>query len=381
MRTLLLLVALAACVAAIYRTVSRRHQRATSIASFVLSSGGRVTVASWPQGAERVITSTSAPGAMDRVVEVSLRALDWRRLCRWRPVELSNQVDFEPIVLLLGRRPLHIPHTPDDDTVVNRLVQLPHLTRLSCRLSDVSSKGFAIIGKMDTLEFLDLSGTDVSDSDLLHVSNLQGLKYLSVGGTAITDTGAEHLKSLRKLEVLDLGGTDVSDAVFDWLYELPALTHVYLDDTDVETVNLTRMESLKYLTVRASPVRHVRLPAACKIESLDLAYTNVSDRSVNLGGRACRIERLDVVGTGVSLPGLVASGALCCVRELSVSASACSDGRLLDRASSDKLRVLRVVGSVDPDTMRVLKSHLPRGVRIEGIRSGTTKQGSATEPK
>ncbi len=103
------------------------------------------------------------------------------------------------------------------------------LTRL--RLDDVSDADLEILGKIKSLEILELSRTAITDADLEHLKGLSSLDVLVLDETKITDAGLEHLKELPSLCYLSLYKTDITDVGFDLLNSFPSLKNVKLDGT------------------------------------------------------------------------------------------------------------------------------------------------------
>jgi len=102
----------------------------------------------------------------------------------------------------------------------------------------ISDDDLVILGKIDSVEMIDLSDSEVTNEGLRHLRKLPNLSYLELSNTKISDAGLEHLAGLSSLELLFLSGTRISDAGLKCLSEMPKLFSLWLDDTDISDAGL-----------------------------------------------------------------------------------------------------------------------------------------------
>jgi hypothetical protein len=103
------------------------------------------------------------------------------------------------------------------------LTTYPDLTMLSLTLNSyLREEDCAILGRLTTLELLDLSKTGIGDA------------------------GVRHLEGLVHLEQLNLDGTKVTEAVFEILSRLPALKRVSLAGTQCRPEKVEAYESHRW---------------------------------------------------------------------------------------------------------------------------------------
>jgi tetratricopeptide (TPR) repeat protein len=70
---------------------------------------------------------------------------------------------------------------------------------------------YAVIGRIPSIEDLDLSGTNIGDEDLEFIKHLPGLRALYLRSTRITDRGLDHLKQCYSLHHIDISDTAITD--------------------------------------------------------------------------------------------------------------------------------------------------------------------------
>jgi hypothetical protein len=99
------------------------------------------------------------------------------------------------------------------DAALDSLKALNQLQELSLCNSDVTDAGLENLEGLHQLQELSLANTNVSDAGLEHLRGLCHLRVLDLTGSPrFTDAGMEHLKGLNQLQELWLGcGTRVTD--------------------------------------------------------------------------------------------------------------------------------------------------------------------------
>lgn len=81
---------------------------------------------------------------------------------------------------------------------------------LNLAKAQISSKGLAVLSKLQNVSKLHLEKSSVADDGLMHLSGLSRLHYLNLYGTGITDAGVKHVGGLKHLRQLYVWQTKVS---------------------------------------------------------------------------------------------------------------------------------------------------------------------------
>ena len=95
---------------------------------------------------------------------------------------------------------------------VIRLGQCKKVTSLTLCGNDIGAEGFAHLGTLTRLTYLNLESTHFTDNDVVLLTSLPNLIDLDLGyNPGVTDAGLRHLTGLNKLANLRLYGTNVTD--------------------------------------------------------------------------------------------------------------------------------------------------------------------------
>ncbi len=161
----------------------------------------------------------------------------------------------------------------------------------------LTSDGFTLagglLGKLEGLKILDLSGTKVES--LEPVKGLVGLNTLSLSGTAVSDL--QPLKHLTGLHRLNLGDTKVED--LEPLESLTALEELVLVDTHVTYLTPIRgLNRLETLDLGGTTVRNLEpIDRLTRLKAVLLSGTTVED--LKPLGNLTGLQRLDLSVTKV----------------------------------------------------------------------------------
>jgi Leucine Rich repeat len=100
--------------------------------------------------------------------------------------------------------------------------------------SGIDDDGAKQIGKLVTLEQLDLAHTWISVKGLADLAGLTNLKLLNLSRCQrLRATDMAPLAGISSLEVVSLNGCRIGDRAVDALKKLPKLKFLQLDNTDV----------------------------------------------------------------------------------------------------------------------------------------------------
>lgn len=157
------------------------------------------------------------------------------------PVHVGDDM-IEPITRLTGLRELGLCSVRVSPGGLALLAELPHVEELSTPMG-LSDAGMAEIVKMQSLKRLNVSRDRLTDAGLRSLGKLTSLEVLELfGNPGITDDGLKALTNLRLLRHLRLGReVSFTDRGMAHLASLPSLKVLWLD-----TPNVTD-EGLRYL--------------------------------------------------------------------------------------------------------------------------------------
>ncbi len=133
-----------------------------------------------------------------------------------------------------------------EELLVLGLHELPDLSELSLRRSQVTDAGLVAMQSMVRLQRLAL-GPATTDAGLAHVQGLVALQSLDLSGTRITGEGLRLSKDLPDLFILNLSRTGVTDDDLACLKEFPLLSRLQLCDTSITDAGLVHLEDLAEL--------------------------------------------------------------------------------------------------------------------------------------
>ncbi len=151
---------------------------------------------------------------------------------------------------------LDLSDTRITDAGMEGLRGLTNLRELDLRDTRVTDAGVAHLGCLTKLRELNLHGTGTTDSGVVYLTRLANLQKLDLGYTQVADAGIEHLGQRLGLKHLDLRGTQVSDACLGELARLKNLEYLALSNhiTDAELLHLPELHKLRHLSFGTSKV-------------------------------------------------------------------------------------------------------------------------------
>jgi Leucine-rich repeat (LRR) protein len=162
-----------------------------------------------------------------------------------------------------------------------------NLKRLSLFYCNITNAGLQHVGKMKSLEVLNLDSREISDEGLRHLQQLRNLKSLDIFSGRITDAGCSHISAISSLESLELCGGGVGDLGCIALATLENLT----------CLNLSQNERI---TNRGAAA----LAALTKLKVLNLSNTRVNSSALRFFGGLLKLQSLALYGCrGIDHPG------------------------------------------------------------------------------
>jgi len=157
------------------------------------------------------------------------------------------------------------------DRGIAHLAGMPHLKKLDIRHSQVTDEGLAYLAKIKTLEHLDLpacrrteKGIDrpITDKGIAHLGQLKGLNRLHIAslssGNPFSDKSLQVIGSLQLLEELAISGQAISDSGMDHIARLTNLKALSLyvcpNVTEAGLAKIASLKSLEELFVSRADV-------------------------------------------------------------------------------------------------------------------------------
>ncbi|MEQ1829385.1 MAG: hypothetical protein ABL921_25700, partial [Pirellula sp.] len=113
-----------------------------------------------------------------------------------------------------------------DDEILRDLLQCKKLKRLSIVYASASSETLKLVGQLQDLEHLVLTGCHVDDAVVQHLSQLKHLKTLRLEETRISASSLTALKNIPALERLSISDTPAANSDLSQLKALKSLTRL-----------------------------------------------------------------------------------------------------------------------------------------------------------
>jgi hypothetical protein len=202
----------------------------------------------------------------------------------WAPKWLVDRigVDFFGNVVYVGASTRNV-----DDSVLTAIGRLKSLERLDLVGSAITDAGLVNLEGLTHLRSLDLAATDVGDAGLAHLKRLRSIKFLNLNATKVGDVGLGHLSDLTSLRTLLLGGTKVTDAGLPHVHRLYLLELLNLVDTDITDMGLAELKpliSLRHLGIGNTLVSDAGLPQLGSLPKLDSLsfHSNISNKMLRV---------------------------------------------------------------------------------------------------
>ena len=225
------------------------------------------------------------------------------------------------------------------------LATLPHLERLSGRLTSIGDAGADALARSASLTSLSLEGTPVTDAGLARIGTMGQLELLSLGvyreGADVTDAGMAHLAGLPNLRWLRLSGTPITDAGLPPLAALTGLEYLDLSQTRMTEGGLADLNPLDRLERLRFSFR-VTDDGADALANLDALREVIG--SLDLGARGIArlaslpaLERLSLSGDGVTDAALAPIAGMPALKDFWVQNAPVTDAGLAHLAGVESL--------------------------------------------
>jgi internalin A len=152
--------------------------------------------------------------------------------------------------------------------------------------SELTDDGLARLGKITSLQHLEIRGTQLTDAGLVHLKTMGNLVYLDLLDSQIGDDGLKSLVELRKLQKLNLVSTQITDDGLKHISGMTNLSLLALANTAITSAGLAHireLDSLNQLFLHSTAVDDmglVHLRQLVNLKELYLFDTNVTEAGV-----------------------------------------------------------------------------------------------------
>lgn len=290
-----------AAVKSLYET---RFQRGTidanPLAGISLSYGRRTAGDDALRRGDVVTYACIIGGQRSQAEAAAIKHLPTLRAVEASGIGCAGATDAEAVEIgkLFSLEWLDLQHTRLTDRGVRCLASLRELRELNLSDTDISGEGFSALSGLHKLEKLDLHHSGFADEGARHLGALDSLRFLDLAQTKIGDAGLKYLSSLPNLNQFELAFTDISDVGLRHLAKLPSLRSLNLVGTKVKGDAFAyfrptgALESvwLDGASLTDSGARH--LARLRSIRELDVSSTNISDAALEY---LSRLEGLEVL--------------------------------------------------------------------------------------
>jgi len=189
--------------------------------------------------------------------------------------------------------------------------KLTSLESLNLKRTKIHGQGLRYLESLTKLKTLDLGDTQLDDGDLSGFGKLTQLETLSLENTPITGAGFGQLKGLDKLVALNLNRTRVGDSALRKFDKLPKLQRLELSNTRVSDGGLSHILAsagqLRYLDLFGTPITDAGLSSLQnkqQLQALFLGGTQTSDIGLSYLQKLNNLQDLDLEGTQITDAGL-----------------------------------------------------------------------------
>lgn len=188
---------------------------------------------------------------------------------------------------LVGRirslQALELSYTAITDEGLAHLDSLTSLTQIALNNTEITDKGLQALAVLPNLERLDLQQTRVTAVGLEALTACGNVEILMLDGCPIGDDGLAVLKRFPDLYDLSLSATKITDAGLIHLQAFPALANLRIGGTAITDAGMEHLGGLKdlrqlYLNdTEVGDAGLARIAGLTNLTSLNLGKTNVTD--------------------------------------------------------------------------------------------------------
>lgn len=246
-----------------------------------------------------------------------------------------------------------------DAALLRHLGDLPKLRSLSLQSENVTSEGWAQIGRLTALESLQLgtlNSTEPFQSAVpfpAELSRLRRLKRIYLGRVPVTDDDVRRIASLPRLESLTLGGMNLAHVSLANLAGAPRLEELRLAFVALGTdtfAGMTGIPSLKSLRVVGFPLGDAEFAGVGTIPSLERLHVGNNGISATGWRHLRRLRQLKHLSLShIDDTGMMAVSGLDELETLAITSTRLRASQQEPWARLTRLRLLSVANSAVND--------------------------------
>lgn len=293
--------------------------------------------------------------------------------------------------------------TEIDDSALEHLAGLPRLRSVLLNKMAVTDAGLAMLGKIETLENIDLRGCATTNEGVSHLAGLpklRGLKLstrqaedtsdLSSATSSVDDRAMASIGKLTNLEVLALDNLFVTEDGLADLKDLKNLEELFLAGTSIGDealpVIVEQFPELKILRIaetRISDDGLVHLPKLRRLEELDISRCQlITDAGMVHVGKIPMLNDLNVWRvSSLTDAGVAHLAGLAHMQHLNLDNILLSDAGLVHLNDLKALTWLHLGSTQVTDAGLVHLEPLTTLEYLNVSRSGVTPEGAAALAK
>lgn len=292
---------------------------------------------------------------------------------------------FSAIASLTGLEDLMLQDAAiDDNTLINLVVNLPHLRRLTLRNApEVTDRAITELARRSALTHLALIDMQITGRSLQQIASMASLVFLDLR-MCHDIQGAELavLSAVPKLKELKLGGSGIDNAALAVVSTLPHLQRLAIEDaaidgdgisqlagiestasrlealtfarcsalTDDQLRSLAAFRNLRQLTLRDVPITGLflhSLHSTDELELLSLNQTFLVEEAFERIATCRNLKRLELAQNILTPQAMESIGTLTKLEYLNLTDCAISDDLLERLAGLPKLQTIIVAGNPD----------------------------------
>jgi hypothetical protein len=274
------------------------------------------------------------------------------------------------------------------DAVLENLAGLRRVRKVLLNETAVTDAGMAAVGKVTTLQDVDLRGCTISNAGLEPLTALSELKALRLSGesgvTSVDDDGMVHVAKMKNLKALLLDFLWISEVGLEQLAGLDKLEELYLAKTlvgDDALAMMSQFPRLKKLRISQCQFENEGLAHLAKVttlENLDLSENNsINDSGMPHLSGLKNLKQLNLWRTFVGDSGIENLAGLTAMEGLNLDNSQISDGCLKHLSGMNKLSFLHLGSTLVSDAGLPALKGLSSLKDLKVTRTAVTEEGVA----
>ncbi|QDV23903.1 leucine-rich repeat domain-containing protein [Aureliella helgolandensis] len=240
-----------------------------------------------------------------------------------------------------------------DDAMAETLAQLSSVKKLTLNQSKMTLQGWKQLGKLKTLEHLDLRDCSLDNDQLAAIAaEMPLLRSLRLNGksgaTSVDDDGLAVLKNMPQLKVLSADYLWVSEDGLAHLAKPEQLSELYLaktlvDDTSLEFIaGLTGLKKAR-LAQSSISSEGLKLLEKLPLEDLDISEcSQLDDASMSSVGKMTTLKRLNLWRVALTDEGIAHLANLNNLEWLNLDNTRLSDAGVAYLSGMTKLKFLHL---------------------------------------